>query len=94
MTIEDLIKERVVERVSYGLISYIGKENIDDFIQDIYMEVMTMDPVRRDRLGNNLIRYVSKVCINQAVGKFSQFKKKYRKDQCLADYLIPIQTTD
>ena len=77
MTIKELIDLHTVEKTSWSLLRYIGEDNIEDFIQDIYVEVLSLNEARLQLLGNDLPRYVAQICINQACGSNSAFKKKY-----------------
>lgn len=73
-----LISQKLIEKLSTRFSSLLG-ENLNDWIQEMYLTVFEMPEEKLIRLfdNNQLVYYIISVCKKQALHNKSKFNKIY-----------------
>lgn len=73
--IEEVYKSGLVEKIANSLFNIVGTTFKDDFIQEMYINILTMPEDRLQRLyeDKQLNYYIVKIIKNQAFNKKSVF---------------------
>ncbi len=86
--IEYIISMKLVEKLSSKYLHYL-KGDRDDFIQEMYIIILTIPQEKIITLFNNndLVRYIIQIVKNQLFNKHSKFSVKY--DRFIKKISIP-----
>jgi len=80
--INEIVKNKTIEKVASEHYTYIGGTNLDDFIQEVLLILCEMSTNKITKLyeDGQLIFYLISIVHNQAKNYKSTFNKKYHRD--------------